>query len=58
MVEKFFQPAWVDPAAKKNAWDERSVGGFSLPATEWESKGRESHAWVGSEGFASSNKRK
>lgn len=55
-VEQFFQPAWVDPAAKKNAWEERSVSGFPLGATEWENRGRESHAWVGSEGFVSGDK--
>ena len=44
-----FQPAWIDSRAKSDAWGERSAGGFPLPATEWEDKGRESHAWVGAE---------
>lgn len=51
VIENFFQPAYVDPAAKKNAWTERSAMGFPLPATEWEDKGNESHAWVGQESF-------
>ena len=46
-------PAWIDASSKKDAWAERSSMGFPRPATEMEDRGRESHGWVGSEGFAS-----
>jgi hypothetical protein len=41
------QPAWVSEEAKKQAWEERSVYGFPIGATEWEDKMKEKHAWVG-----------
>ena len=48
-----FGPAWVDAAAKKGYWAERSGGGFPLPATEWQDRAHESHGWVaGAEGFS------
>ena len=53
VVEKFFQPAWVDPAAKQNAQSEMSAGGYPYGATEWENRGKEHYAWVGQEGFKS-----
>ena len=53
VIEKFFQPAWVDPAAKQNAQSERSAGGFPYAAKEWENRGKETPAWVGHEGFKS-----
>ena len=37
-----FRPAWVSADAEKSAWAERSAGGVPVPATEWQSKVKES----------------
>ena len=56
VFESFFQPAYVDSAAKRSAQSERSAGGYPYASTEWESKGNESKAWVGAEGFKAHSK--
>jgi hypothetical protein len=48
-IKEGFRPAWVDDAAKKAAWSERSAAGFPLPATEWQDGGHETHGRVASE---------
>ncbi|GAX84770.1 hypothetical protein CEUSTIGMA_g12192.t1 [Chlamydomonas eustigma] len=45
-VEPFGAPAYVDAAAKKDAWAQRSAGGYPLPATEREARIREKPGWV------------
>jgi hypothetical protein len=42
-----FRPAYISEDAKKAAWAERSAGGFPLPSTEWQDKGKEKKGWVG-----------
>ena len=47
-IEKFNAegPAFISEDAKKNYWNERSVHGLPVGATEWENKGNEKYAWI------------
>lgn len=44
--EGFGAPAFISPAAKKDAWQQRTANGMPMPATEWQDKGHEKPGWV------------